>query len=527
MVKLNIRKGRCAFGLCLGVMVVQLSGLITALIPGGIFGPRVPPAQAQEPLKPVELRVSILQAVERALAKNWTIIRESYSPEISATNVVTEEAAFDPILNFEGSLTTQRLPTATGLAGGGGAGSEPGVSALETRNGSASLAQRFITGGNYELTLNASRQQTNSNFVFLNPNYSSDITLTLIHPLLRNFGLEFNRSRIRIAQLDRAISKEVFRQQVIAVVSQVESSYWDLVLARRLVEVSRRSLELARDLRRRNKIQIEAGVLAPIEIFQAEAAVAAREAELISAQAAVKDAEDVLKSLLSMEEDYRYQEVTILPEDEPAVTVTEVSLEESLKSGLEKRPEISQAKTQTASRDISVRAARNQLRPALDVTAFFGLNGRGREVKDNLDVLVSSKRYHAGLSVFLEIPLGNRVAKQTLRRSRLEAGQARASLKEIQQLVSLEVRTAVRRLNTSLKRITATRAARVLAEKTLDAEEKKFRVGLSTNFNILQFQNDLAIAQSEETRTLIDYTKALVELQRATGTLLEVNSIVL
>ena len=122
MVKLNIRKGRCAFGLCLGVMVVQLSGLITALIPGGIFSPRVPPAQAQEALKPVELRVSILQAVERALAKNWTIIRESYSPEISATNVVTEEAAFDPILNFEGSLTTQRLPTATGLAGGGGAG---------------------------------------------------------------------------------------------------------------------------------------------------------------------------------------------------------------------------------------------------------------------------------------------------------------------------------------------------------------------------------------------------------------------
>jgi outer membrane protein TolC len=508
-------------------MAALLSGLISASIPGGIFGPAVLPAYAQEASKMVELRLSMLEAVERALARNWTIIRESYTPEISATNVITEEAAFDPTVNLESSLTTQRLPTATGLAGGGGAGGEAGVSALETRNGSASLFQRFITGGNYEFTLNAFRQQTNSSFVFLNPNYSSDMTLTLSHPLLRNFGLEFNRSRIRIAQLDRAISKELFRQQVIEVVSQVESSYWDLVLARQLVEVSQRSMELARDLRRRNKIQIDAGVLAPIEIFQAEAAVAAREAELISAQAAVKDAEDVLKSLSSMEEEYPNQEVVIIPKDEPSVTLTEVELEESLKTGLEKRPEIIQAKTQTASRDISVRSARNQVRPSLDVTAFFGLNGLGKEFKDNLDVVVSSKRYHAGVSVFLEIPIGNRVAKQALRRSRLAAQQARAGLKEIQQRVSLEVRTAVRRLSTSLKRIAATRAARVLAEKTLDAEEKKFRVGLSTNFNILQFQNDLAVAQGEETRALIDYTKAVVELQRATGMLLETNNIVL
>lgn len=473
----------------------------------------IPFATLEAQLEREELKLSVDEAVRMALAKNLTIIVERFNPPILTTEIGVEQAAFDPVLLSEGRFNTQRLPTATALAGAA-------VAAQENRTLNFGLRQRFLTGGRYEITFNNNRQETNSRFVSPRANYASDLTLTLTQPLLRNFGLDFNRSRIRIARLNRDISEERLREVVTRTVAQVQTSYWDLVLARESVEVAKRSLELARDLLRRNKIMIEAGVLAPVEIFQAEAEVASREAELIAAESAVRNAEDSLKQLLNLEGD-----IAIIPTDRPTITVREVSFEETLREALERRPEIRQAKTQTVSKEISLKAVRNQLRPSLDLTAFFGLNGLGGELERDVDVLVSGDRYHAGVGVVLEIPIGNRAARQRFRRSQLELEQSVATLRELESRVTLEVRLAVRNLLTGLKRIEATKAARVAAEKALEAEEKKFRVGLTTSFNILRFQRDLTAAQNLEMQALIEYSKSLVELERVKGTLLQSNNI--
>lgn len=466
-----------------------------------------------------ELKLSMDDAIKRALAKNLAIQVERYNPEILTTTIGVEQAVFDPIFKLDNNFNTQRLPTASTLTGA--------VSATETRTVQPSLQQRFITGGNYTLSLNTTRTDTNSRLGFINPNYASELTFTLIQPLLRNFGLDFNRSRIRIARINRDISLDRLRQVVTSIVALVQNSYWDLVLAREIVQVRQQSLERAKDLNRRNKIMIEAGVLAPIEIYQSEAAVASREADFIVAEAAVGDAEDSLRNLVNLEEDFPGREIAITPTDQPVVTVREVSLEESLKEALEKRPEIAQGKGQILTREISARAAKNQVLPSLDFKGTFGFNGLGPEFSDDIDVLLGGRRYRAGAGLVLEIPIFNRAARQSLRRADLEAEQAANSLKQTQQNVVQEVRTSVRRVATNLKRVEATKVARVLAEKKLDAEEKKFRVGLSTSFQILEFQNDLAIAQSEETRANSEYSKSLVELERARGRLLEVHNIIL
>jgi outer membrane protein TolC len=330
-----------------------------------------------------------------------------------------------------------------------------------------------------------------------------------------------------------------FKSDVSRIIAEVQRTYWDLVFAIEDMKVKKRSLQLAQDLLERNKIQVQVGTLAPIEIVQAEAAVAQREEDVIVAQDAIKDAEDKLKKFLNLFDDPEVRDVTIVPIDRPSFSPQPVDLVRSFEEALANRPDYAQAKLEVEKAEINLRAARNQLLPNLDFVGEGGYSANRGNLGNSVDDIIDTESRHWSLGVELSFPMGNRQAKAEYSQRKLELRQALLRLKNLEQAILVQVpdvvreldpdrmgvREAVRQIDTDIKRVKATRASRVLAERKLDAEEKKLEVGISTNFQVLEFQEDLAVAESNETRAIIDYNRSLINLERAKGTILQTNNI--
>gem|GEM_PF-84653 len=485
------------------------------------------PAQAptQQPPPPSETRpgeeapkvaLSLEEAINLALVNNFDIAIERFNPKIETENIVVAESVFDPIPFANVNAAKNLSPTASQVTG----------SEQETVDFNAGLQQTLSPGTTYQVTFNNNRTDTNSALALINPAYRSNMILTLTQPLLRGFGSAVNRAPILIARNNRDISVSELRNRVIEVISDVQTTYWDLVFAIGDLDAKRLSLRLAQDLVRINRAQVEVGTLAPIEILQAESSAAAREEAVLVAEETLRDTEDRLKRILNFRGgDPKFWDATIIPLDKPPFQPKEVSVEEGIQIALQKRPEVVQARLNLENTNINVVATRSQLLPTVNFQGSLGLNGLGSSYGDNLNELTSGDFYAWQAGVNFEYPIGNRAAKSNHAIARLQAEQAEVSIKNIEQQVVLDVRQAVRQIRTDIKRVESTRIARELAERQLDAEQKKFNEGLSTNFNVLQFQEDLSNAVSNEVRAITDYNKSLVNLERFMGTTLESKNI--
>jgi outer membrane protein TolC len=216
-----------------------------------------------------------------------------------------------------------------------------------------------------------------------------------------------------------------------------------------------------------------------------------------------------------------------------------VDLVRSFEEALANRPDYAQAKLEVEKAEINRRAARNQLLPNLDFVGEGGYSANRGNLGNSVDDIIDTESRHWSLGVELSFPMGNRQAKAEYSQRKLELRQALLRLKNLEQAILVQVpdvvreldpdrmgvREAVRQIDTDIKRVKATRASKVLAERKLDAEEKKLEVGISTNFQVLEFQEDLAVAESNETRAIIDYNRSLINLERAKGTILQTNNI--
>lgn len=464
------------------------------------------------------LPLSLSEAVTLALENNIDIRVERFNPAIQQARVTQEKGVFDPSLGVDLANRRSRTATATQLAG-----SE--VSDQRTLDLDLSLSQQLQTGGTYTLDFTNNRTNTDSAFATINPSYRSNLILSLRHPLLRNLGISVNTTRIVIAQNTTAISLAQLKQRVIDIIAQVQNAYWELVFRQQDLEVQRQSLRLAENFLAENRARVEAGVLAPIEIVQAQARVASQQVNVIEAEGALRDAEDRLKRLLtSSHTDERWQK-TIKPTDMPVFQPQATPLEENLQEALQNRPEIRQAQIDLINRDLLVRFAKNQLLPSVDFRGSIGLNGLDSTYGRALEVLGDTDTYSWEAGVVLEIPLGNRIARGQLTQRRLEFEQAKDALTRLELDVVTQVREAVRRVRVSSERVEATKVATRLAREQLEAEQEKFRVGLSTSFNVLDFQDKLAQAERNELRALVDHVESFLVLEQVKGTLLSVFNI--
>jgi outer membrane protein TolC len=258
-----------------------------------------------------------------------------------------------------------------------------------------------------------------------------------------------------------------------------------------------------------------------VDVLQAEAAVASRVEQILVAEKSIRDQEDQLRRLLNPAEEELRQDLRLIPTDPPVTSLEAISLQEAIDIAMERRPEVLQAGKNVESSDLNVKFAKNQLLPTLSVQGTMGLSGLGADYGDATRRNLGGDFYNYGAGLVLSYPIGNRSAYSTYNKRQLESRNAQSSLQSVRQQVIVGVREAVRRVHTDFKRIETTRSARIMAEKQLQAEQERLKVGLSTTRFVLDFQRDLATAQGNELRAVLDYNKSLSNLARNKATTLE------
>ncbi len=471
------------------------------------------------------LPLTLKETIERTLKNNISISVQSYNSKIIEQSIFEEEADFDPTVNFEFRVGEETRQSASALIGS--------KRTNKNYDWDLSVTQKFITGGDYEFSVDSSKNETSAFFTSLNPVYSSDLVLAVTQPLLKDFGIDLNKREIYIAKNDQKISDHEFTEKVIDTLTEAENIYWDLVFSIEVLKVKETSLQRARDLEKQVKAQVDVGTLAGLEILQAKAEVATRDEELLDAQNLIDDNEDNLKSILNLPFDSEEGLKKIIPADSPVFEPGKGnSLNEALKTALIHRPDLLAKKMELESRNIEAKYNENQMLPTLDLVTSLGLNGlSGDSATTNgaydtaLSEAFSTKFRLWEFGINLSYPLGNRAAKSQLTAKRLEVAQLLLDIKDLEKRIIVEVREAHRQIETDIKRVQSARIAQKLAEEKLNAEEKKFEVGLSTSFNVLEFQEDLAEEQSQAVKAITDYNKSRSRLNQVIAKTLEVHSI--
>jgi len=475
-----------------------------------------------------ELHLGLKEAVALALQHNINLEVSRLGLAAANEGMLAASGIFDPLAALDLSDASRTSPSTNELQGAQVSQSKQLILNL-------GLTQPLPTGGQLSLGWDNSRSETNSAFYFLNPYYDSGLNFSFSQPLLKGFGTDVARAGIEVARRSRDISRLQFEQIVITTAEQVEEAYWNLVYTRENLKVKQESLKLAQDLLDQTRTRVRIGTSAPIDIVQSEATVAAREQEIIIAEHAVDAAADLLKQLMGFENLDDFMSV-IVPSDTLETEAVVADLNEAIQQALSRRLELRQREIEGDIGRINLLSASNATKPQLDLVVGYGYTGVNASYvtgedgqvhavqggyRDALDQMWGRdyRQWSAGVS--FSYPLGNNTAKATLAQRRFELASATQNLALQRQTVILDVRAAVRGLAASAESIAAAGKARELAERNLDAEQKKFANGMSTNYQVLQIQADLAAAMAAELQARVSYRQARAVYHVAIGDLLE------
>lgn len=490
------------------------------LTPAGVLlAQEAPPAE-----RPV-LELSLDDAVKRALDNNADIAVERYNPEDRAQAVRVFEGYYDPFFTSTLLKRSQTDPARNAFTGGDKVDTD-------TFTFDFGLSENIKTGANISLGFQNLKTDTNSVFASFNPTYDSSLVASLRQPLLRNFTIDRNRQQLVVAKRNHEISDVQFRQVVINTVAGVKQIYYDFIFALDNLEAQRKSLALAQKLLDENQIKVRVGTMAPLDVVAAQSEVASREEGVITAEAAVADAEDTMKKVIFPANDPDVWNLKLVPKDRPSAEPVSVDVPKAIDNALAQRTDVVSARKTLENADTVVHFTKNQKLPALDLVASYGAAGVGgtQLIRDGLGGpvvdTIPGGYGDATSAVFggdfptwsvgfnISYPILNRQAGATSARARIARDQAQASLRRLELAVAADVRSAGRAVETNFKRVASTRAARVLQERRLDAEEKRFAAGMSTNFLVTQAQRDLAVSEVSELRATADFRKSAVEFER-------------
>ena len=502
-------------------MRARIPALCALLLAVGL----VPGAAAQEHEGPT-LELSLDDAVEQALEGNIDIAVSRYDPEIAAQGVISAEGFYDPFLfaNVDHDSTDTK---GTNFFSGGD------IVNTKRQLWNIGAAIPVKTGGQFDIAWNNRRSDTNNSFTIFNPIYATGISVGVTQPLLKNFKIDAPRRQLRLSKINRNISDIAFRQGVINAVATTKLVYYDLIYAINNLEAAQKSLDLAKKLLGENEIRVKVGTMAPLDIVEARSEVAAREESVIVAENLVFNTEDNLKRVIFPQNDPNMWATRIIPTTDPVAEPMEVNLDGAVRNALENRTDVRSARKALERSDIDVLYRSNQTKPRLDFVAAYGGSGAGgtqlvREppiggeivetipggYKDAFSEAFGGDfpTWNIGLQFSYAIP--NRTNKSLAAQARLSREQAVVALRRLELQVAQEVRTAGRGVLSGFKRVGSTTAALDLAEQRLDAEQKKFNAGMSTNFLVTQAQRDLADAEVADLLAIAEYRKSVVNFQR-------------
>ena len=505
--------------------VVSLALVLALSVPAGMV-------QAQDEQDPNAVSMSLGDCLSKALEHNLDLRIAKLDPVATRESVTFQDAVFDPVLGATANIGGDTASTTANDI------EFPEDNTTDFWDASASIRQQLKFGATYEVGaryVDDSREGLNLNsqtgFFSLSRSDTTNLGpfLNFEIPLLKNFGRETNTLLLVRAQNDVRISDEELKRNADLTLKAVEDAYWDVAASRAAVRVSKQSLKLAQDLFDLNKKKVEVGTLAPIEITQAEAGVASREEGVIVAENLLRDTEDNLRRLMAIPPDDPLWDRPILPTDEPKAQPTTIDLDAAIATALTERAEVRNARVQLESDSLSAKVADKQKRHQLNlvgrVNANFTDTSQGfTDLQPPIVPINNTFEEQTfpswSIGLVYAYPFGNRAAKADAAIAKITQERSQLGVERVEQDVRVDVRTAVRAVESGAKRVAAAHANTVLQQKTVDAELKKFENGMSTSFEVLRIQTDLSDAQLAEIRAVLDYNKALADLERAKGTLL-------
>jgi outer membrane protein len=501
-----------------------------------------------------QLPLTMNDLINLILRNNLDVSVSRLSPLSSLYLIDTLYRPFEPTIHLQAAVNRNTTPATTVLAG---------AASPTTLTGAYSIgfAQSLLTGSIIAVDAAMNRNSSNNNFSTFNPSWSGSLRYSFTQHLARDFGPAINAHQIRIAKNNEKMSEVQFERQLIDLVAQAQRAYWDLVFAAEDIKVKQRSVDLAQKTLSDNQIQVQIGTLAPIDMVQAESEVANRRVQFVTSTYTEIQTQDQVKKLLTAQSDPGTVAAKLIAVEgvrKPSPSDV-LPVEEAIKVALENRPEIKQLQLDLENKNIDYQYTKNQLLPSVDFIAgytqtgvagtpvctptlppgikctpstvsFFGSSGTVNP--DLIGGLGTSfgqlfnynyTGYSVGISV--QIPIRNRAAQGDNARAAADKRIAEGRITAQAQQIALEVRNALTQVDMNKAKIDAAQTARELAERRLEAEQKKFDLGASTIRFVLEEQRNVAQAQTDELQSLVNYTKSLVDFDRAVGMTLKKNNI--
>jgi outer membrane protein TolC len=507
------------------------------------------PASMSEPVQ-IELQKSAIEgtvpltlrgAVELALERNPNLVVEKIRLEQAREKIEEEKGNYDPVFNLRGTISRKDNVVASRFY-------PTGLYIDSTRAQGIGLQSRLYTGARFGLDLDFTRLASTSNTQTLSPQYAAIFAFTFVQPLLRDFGIETNMTRIRVAQIGEPIAERNLELRTAQMVQQVEEGYWSLFYLRQELEVKRKSLEIAQLLLKRSEELFRAGRVPAVSVLEARSGIAAREEALILAEREANRFEDRLKLLLHLDPG----KTSLMLRDQPKQEPVNLDSAKSVAMALKQRPEIQALQLELEQRELEKKFAANQTLPRLDITAQYGMNGISgrpnqtcidptsficipvgtnvdgsifageRRPKDAFDRFFTHNPFdNWSVELKLQIPLWNRTANAQLSEANLRLNESKVRLRAARDQIEIEVRDAIREVLSARKRMEAALETIKFVEDQLGGSRRKFEAGLGSSYEVLLVVDDLEKARTNENRAVLDYNVGQSKLRLAESSVLE------
>jgi outer membrane protein len=497
--------------------------------PRVVAGKLSAPAHLQKHVVDGKLQLSLQDAVVLTLENNSLIRVQETQVDTSKFTILGLHSPFDPVLTSSYNITSSIASPFSTLQGTGGLN----VNVKDTAKFlQFNYSQTFESGTNVQAFVTNSYNSINNSFYFLNPYITSTLSFQFTQPLLRNGWLFANRAPLIIARRNLEQTQAAFAAQVNNNILQAVQQYWAVIAARGNLEVARRSMDAAEATYKHDKRALELGALPPLDIYRSESQVASRRVQVIQSEYALKESEDTLRFTIGADQDPYFEalDMELTEKPEPDGELLAIDVASALHQALDGRPEFVAARAALSADDVRIRLARNHRLPELDLMALYASNGVGGSQINTAGQTTSTSSvsqlfgfgfptYEAQLS--LTLPIRNRAAQAELGNALVSRSSDLYNQRQVHEQVTLDVSNAVHQLEQAKLGIAAGKDALDLARKTMAAEQRKYELGSSTIFLVLEAQTELAAAEQSLIQAEVGYQLAVAGIDHATGKLLQ------
>ena len=490
--------------------------LAILLLPTAFIHAQAPAAIAAPPaIIPGEnrLKLTLDDAIQRALAKNFSIKISSFDASIANARFTEALGKFDPVITGRYTRTESENPQLLGTG--------PRPPDTISRSDSYDLSLDGLMPWGLTYSLGATSSNSRGTFNLFADNFSTFAGVSGTQPLLRNAGFGPTLASIRIARTNRSISDCQFKQTIIDTVTRVVFAYNDLIFAQANLRSAHRAHELAASLLAENEIRHRVGSMSAYDVTSARSRLANREEGILLAERFARDSENTLKALISDDNTPRLldQHLDIDPPAPAPVVMVDAAMD--FREALRKRPDYQQALLNVKRSDVNFRLQRNQLLPRVDLVGSYGYNGYDTDAAVSRQMVRDQDHRAYSWGAVVSIPLTFTTERGRYRAAKLQLRQSETSLQSLEQQIVVLVGNSAGQIETARKRVDAAKVARELGQQALDAELKRLRAGTGSTFFVLQQQEILTSLEVSELRAQSDYQKALADYDRQLGVTLE------